>query len=166
MIAIIPECEVGNFGFKGGSMKLLQNRKYFALYLLSIFISLAFFYSYVSASVSYYPTNGWQISTPEAQGMHSKPIFEMMAAIKEKGYLIQNVSIVRNGYLVLDAYIYPFKDGQKHETYSVTKSVTAALIGIAIDKGYLRDVNQTITELFPNKNISNLDKLVKSQKII
>ncbi len=120
--------------------------------ILFIFIILAFFYSYVSASVSYYPTNVWQISTPEAQGMHSKPIFEMMTAIKEKGYLIQNVSIVRNGYLVLDAYIYPFKDGQKHETYSVTKSVTAALIGIAIDKGYIKDVNQSITELFPTKS--------------
>jgi len=67
-------------------MKLLQNKKYLAYHILVIFIILAFFYSYVSASVSYYPTNGWQISTPEAQGMHSKPILEMMAAIKEKGY--------------------------------------------------------------------------------
>jgi len=143
-------------------MKIENFSKYLVHPILSIFIILAFFYSYVSASVSYYPTNGWQISTPEAQGMHSKPIFEMMTAIKEKGYLIQNISLVRNGYLVLDAYIYPFKDGQKHEMYSVTKSVTAALIGIAIDKGYIKDVNQTITELFPNKNISNLDELKRS----
>jgi len=56
----------------------------------------------------------------------------------------------------------PFKDGQKHDMYSVTKSVTSALIGIAIDKGYIKDVNQTITELFPNKNISNLDELKKT----
>ena len=143
-------------------MKIENFSKCLAYPILSIFIILAFFYSYVSASVSYYPTNRWQISTPEAQGMHSKPILEMMAAIKKKGYTIQSVSIVRNGYLVLDAYIYPFKDGQKHETYSVTKSVTSALIGIAIDKGYLKDVNQTITELFPNKNISNLDERKRS----
>jgi CubicO group peptidase (beta-lactamase class C family) len=143
-------------------MKLLQNRKYLALHILAIFVIFSFYCSYALASVSYYPTNGWQISTPEAQGMHSKPILEMMAAIKKKGYTIQSVSIVRNGYLVLDAYIYPYKDGQKHEMYSVTKSVTAALIGIAIDKGYIKDVNQTITELFPNKNISNLDELKRS----
>jgi CubicO group peptidase (beta-lactamase class C family) len=146
-------------------VKLLQNSKYLVHPILSIFIILAFFYSYASASVSYYPTNGWQISTPEAQGMHSKPIFEMMTAIKEKGYLIQNISIVRNGYLVLDTYIYPFKDGQEHEMYSVTKSVTSALIGIAIDKGYIKDVNQTITELFPHKNISNLDERKRSLKL-
>jgi CubicO group peptidase (beta-lactamase class C family) len=86
----------------------------------------------------------------------------MMTAIKKKGYTIQNVSIIRNGYLVLDAYIYPFKDGQKHGTYSVTKSVISALIGIAIDKGYIKNVNQTITELFPNKKIANLDELKRS----
>jgi len=49
-----------------------------------------------------------------------------------------------------------FEAGQKHETYSVTKSVTSALIGIAIDKDYIKDVNQTITQLFPNKKKSKI----------
>ena len=65
----------------------------------------------------------------------------------------------RNGYLIFDTYFNFFEEGQKHETYSVTKSVTSALIGIAIDKGYIKDVNQTITQLFPNKKIDNLDNL-------
>ncbi|MEE4602803.1 MAG: serine hydrolase [Desulfobacteraceae bacterium] len=143
-------------------MKIENFSKCLAHHILVIFIILAFFHSYASASVSYFPTSEWQISTPEAQGMHSKPILEMMTAIKKKGYTIQNVSIIRNGYLVLDAYIYPFKDGQKHGTYSVTKSVISALIGIAIDKGYIKNVNQTITELFPNKKIANLDELKRS----
>ena len=146
-------------------MKLFQNKKYLALHILAIFVFFPVFYSYAPAAVDYYPTNGWQISTPEAQGMHSKPILEMMTAIKKKGYTIQNVSIVRNGYLVLDTYIYPFKDGQKHEMYSVTKSVTAALIGIAIDKGYIKDVDQSITELFPNRIISNLDERKRSLRL-
>ena len=55
-------------------MKLLQKRKYMAHYILAILLILAFFYSYAAASVTYYPTNEWQISAPEAQGMHTKPI--------------------------------------------------------------------------------------------
>ena len=55
-------------------MKLLQPSKYMALYILAIFIISAFFHSTAPASVIYYPTNGWQISDPETQGMHSKPI--------------------------------------------------------------------------------------------
>jgi CubicO group peptidase (beta-lactamase class C family) len=45
--------------------------------------------------------------------------------------------------------------------HSVTKSVMSALIGIAIDQGYIEDVNQTITELFPDRKISNLDERKK-----
>ncbi len=48
-------------------MKLLQNKKYIAFYILAVFIILAFFYSYATASVNTYPTEGWQISTPEEQ---------------------------------------------------------------------------------------------------
>lgn len=139
-------------------MKFLENKKSIALYILAIF----FLHSYATASVNDYPTDGWQISTPEAQGMHSELLLEMMAHIKKNGYNIQSISIVRNGYLVLDAYAHPFKDGQKHEMYSATKSSTSALIGIAMDKGYIKDVNQTVTEFFPNRKIPNLDNLKKS----
>ena len=143
-------------------MKLLQKKKSIALYILPIFLITVFFYSYAAASANIFPTGEWRNSAPEAQGMHSKSILEMMEHIKKNGYNIQSVSIVRNGYLVLDAYAYPFKDGQKHKMYSATKSVTSALIGIAIDKGYIKDVNQTITELFPDKKFSNLDERKKS----
>ena len=140
-------------------MQLPQSKKKIALYFLPIFAILAFCYSYVAALVKYYPTDQWQYSAPEAHGMTSTSILEMMEDIKKNGYNIQSITIVRNGYLVLDAYINFFEEGQKHETYSVAKSVTSALIGIAIDKGYIKDVNQTITQLFPNKKIDNLDKL-------
>ena len=143
-------------------MGVLQYKKHIALYLLALFTVLALFHAYATASVNYYPTNGWQISTPEEQGMLSISILKMMEVIKEKEYNFQSVTIARNGYLVLDSNLYPFKEGQKHKMYSVTKSVTSALIGIAIDKGYIKDVHQSITQLFPNKKISNLDELKRS----
>ncbi len=143
-------------------MKLNQKKKYINNCFLASFVIIAFFYSYATASVNSYPIDGWQNSTPEAQGLHSKLLLEMMTHIKKNGYSIQSVTIVRNGYVVLDAYMYPFEDGQKHEMYSATKSVTSALIGIAIDKGYIKDVNQTITELFPDRKISNLDNFKRS----
>ena len=142
-------------------MKLNQKKKYTNNFFLASFVIISFFYSYATASVNPYPTDKWQISTPETQGLHSKLLLEMMTHIKKNGYNIQSVTIVRNGYLVLDAYMHPFNDSQKHEIFSVTKSVTSSLIGIAIDKGYIKDVDQTITELFPNRKIANLDNLKK-----
>ena len=75
-------------------MKFLNNKS-IALYILAIF----FLHSYATASVNTYPTDGWQISTPEAQGLHSKSLLEMMAHIKKNGHNIQSISIVRNGII-------------------------------------------------------------------
>ncbi len=106
-------------------MKFLKNRKYISSYLLAILIIISLFYSYTAASAIQYPTNEWNISAPEEQGIHSKAILELMEVIKEKRYNIHSVTIVRNGNLVLDSYLYPFKDGQKNEMHSATKSVTS-----------------------------------------
>ena len=146
-------------GFKGNVMKLLYIKESIAFYLVAIFIAITLFCTDATSSTDYFPTHGWRISNLEAQGIHSKPILEILEEIKEKRYIIQSVSIVRNGYLVFGAYIYPFKEVENHKMYSATKSVTFALIGIAIDKGFIKDVNQTITELVPNKTIFNLDEL-------
>ncbi len=38
----------------------------------------------------------------------------------------------------------------------------SALIGIAIDKGYIQNVDQPITDFFPDKAFANMDDLKKS----
>ena len=137
-------------------------KKYMAIYILSIFIIIAFFNSYAAASVSTYPAKEWQISTPEAQGIRSQRLIEMMEHVKTNNFRIDSILIVRNGYVVLDAYFYPFLKGQKHIIHSCTKSIMSALIGIAIDKGYIKSVNQPITDFFQGKEFANMDDLKKS----
>ena len=143
-------------------MKLYQNKKYIALYILAIFVIIVFFYSYATASVNTYPTEGWQISTPEDQGIRSQMLAEMMEHIKKNSFNIDSILIVRNGYMVMDAYFYPYSRGQKHIIHSCTKSIMSALIGIAIDKGYIQNVDQSITDFFPDKEFANMDDLKKS----
>ncbi len=113
-------------------MSLLQDKKKLALFFLSILATILFLYSDSTASVKYYPAGQWHVSAPEAQGILSARLLEMMEAIKNKGYNIQSISIVRNGYLVLDAYINPFQDGQKHEMHSVTKRCDVAFISVKL----------------------------------
>jgi len=113
-------------------MKLLQNKKSVALYILAILIICVFFYSCATASFNTYPTEEWQVSTPEDQGMRSQMLAEMMAHIKQNSFNIDSILIVRNGHVVLDAYFYPFSNEQKHNILSCTKSIMSALIGIAI----------------------------------
>jgi len=146
-------------------MRLYLGKKTVAIIFFAVILLFSLSRSNLSASGSNYPTNEWHVSTPEEQGMQSKTLLKMMKAIKDEKYNIHSVTIVRNGDLVLDAYLYPFKNGEKHELHSVTKNVISALIGIAIDKGYIKDVHQPITNLFPDTNISHLDDLKRSMSL-
>jgi len=110
-----------------------------------------------SAATDYWPTDGWRTSTPEEQGMRSGMLADMLKNIKEKGYPIESITIIRNGYIVTDAYFHPFEKDTKHILHSCTKSITSALVGIALDKGHIKDVSQPILEFFPDKTIANLD---------
>ncbi len=54
-----------------------------------------------AAAADYWPTDAWRHSTPEAQGMRSQPLADMLAEIKKKSYRIDSITVIRNGYVVL-----------------------------------------------------------------
>ena len=81
----------------------------------------------------------------------------MFDFVREREIPVHSVQIVRHGLLVLDAYFYPYRDGMRHDVASVTKSITSTLVGIAIDKGLIRDVRQPVISFFPSRSIAALD---------
>ena len=130
-------------------MKLLPKRVYLTFLLLAVLTPFIFWYSYAIASVAKYPAKDWTITAPEQQGMQPRMLAEMMQHIIDNSFPIHSVLIVRNGSIVLDSYFWPFSAEMKHILHSCTKSIMSALIGIAIDKGYIQSVNQPITDFFP-----------------
>jgi CubicO group peptidase (beta-lactamase class C family) len=101
----------------------------------------------------YWPTAGWRHATPESQGIDSAALAATLAAAREQGLAIHSLQIVRHGYVVLDAYFYPFARGQRHDLASVTKTVTATLVGIAHARGRLASLEQPLLELFPERRV-------------
>jgi len=74
--------------------------------------------------------------------------------------------IVRNGYIVHEYYDTPlYSENISQNVYSVTKSFTSALIGIAIDKGYILSINETAIDFFPERTIANLDTRKQAIKL-
>jgi CubicO group peptidase (beta-lactamase class C family) len=98
---------------------------------------------------AYWPTTGWQTSTPEQQGMDSEVLSDALVYVKKREMALHSLLIVRHGYVVLDAYFYPYAGEYAHDVASVTKSITSSLIGIAIKKGYIRDMNRAVFAFFP-----------------
>jgi CubicO group peptidase (beta-lactamase class C family) len=107
---------------------------------------------------AYWPTNGWRSSTPEQQGIDSVKLADALDYIRQHDINIHSLLLVRNGYVVLDAYFYPYDEKSIHDLASVTKSVTSTLIGIAIDQGKLKSVLQEVPELFAPNAIANQDE--------
>lgn len=143
-------------------MKCLSLTKHVILWLLLISLIGVFYTAPLWAIPEYWPTNEWRSSTPEEQGMDSKELIEMLELVHDNEYPIDSISIIRNGYLVTDAYFFPFRKNTQHMIFSNTKSIISALIGIAIDKGFIKSVKQPILDFFPEKTIANLNEQKRS----
>lgn len=62
---------------------------------------------------------------------------------------IDSFQVHHCGELLVEQYYNGFTASTPHELQSATKSFTAVLVGIAIDQGLIRDVDQPIVELLP-----------------
>jgi CubicO group peptidase (beta-lactamase class C family) len=112
-----------------------------------------------------WPTEGWPIATPEELGMSSGVLADLVLATRSidnvdlAAYGIDSVTVVRNGYVVLDTVIYPFPEETAHNTYSCTKSIIGTLIGIATDQGLIAGVDVPVVELLPEAAPDEVDEL-------
>lgn len=106
----------------------------------------------------------WPVSTPEEQGMDSSVLAELIDEVVASGG-IDSVTVVRNGYLVLDTVVYPFPEDSGHNVYSVSKSVTATLIGVAIDQGLLAGVDLPVVEVLAGSAPAVMDELKASMTV-
>jgi CubicO group peptidase (beta-lactamase class C family) len=81
----------------------------------------------------------------------------MLAAIEEQALDVHSVMVIRNGTIVTEKYFPPHEQDTKHELYSVTKSFISALVGIAIQEGYIEGVHQPVVDLLSDWTIVNND---------
>jgi CubicO group peptidase (beta-lactamase class C family) len=107
----------------------------------------------------------WPISTPETQGMDSEILADMLYQIQDEDYAIDSVMVLRNGFVLLDAMVYPFQRQQKHIIHSCTKSIMSALIGIAIEQGFISCVGTPVLDFFPAVQLENLDEIKQSMTL-
>ena len=106
----------------------------------------------------YWPTDGWKTSTPEEQGISSKALAEAVKFIQEEDFHVHSMTVIRNGYIVADAYFYPYAPGFMHDLASCTKSFTSTLIGIALKDGHIESLDQPLLSFFPERTAANLDE--------
>ena len=112
-------------------------------------------------AVEYAPLSGdgWKLSTPAEQGLDPMLVAELYynAAKLETIY---GLLVIKNSYLVAERYFNKGSVEQQARLQSVTKSVTSALVGIALDQGLLSSVDQKMIDVFPEV----ADRITDSRK--
>jgi CubicO group peptidase (beta-lactamase class C family) len=113
----------------------------------------------------YWPTDGWRISTPEAQGMDGGILDQIVDTIKAQKLNLDSLLVIRNGYIVHETYFGSQSADQRHIQYSVTKSYLSTLIGIALDRGDIDRIDHQVLDFFPGITIIDPDPRIESMTI-
>jgi len=101
-------------------------------------------------AVDYTPLPGddWEVSTPAEQGLDPMLVAELYYNAAELETLY-SLLVIKDGYLIAEDYFNEGSVDQKDRLQSVTKSYTSALVGIALELGYLSSVDQKMLDFFP-----------------
>lgn len=95
------------------------------------------------------PELPWPRSTPEEQGISSENLIAALSKIRDDDLDVHSVILIKNGHLILEAYVHPYGPDDLHNVKSVSKSVISAVVGIALDNGILESLDQPVHGFFP-----------------
>lgn len=80
--------------------------------------------------------------------MDSAVLADLYEYLATAGFNTDSVLVVRHGRIVSETYVAPFNADLRHDLRSVTKSVVATLVGVAVQEGKIASLDQKV--LSPN----------------
>jgi CubicO group peptidase (beta-lactamase class C family) len=92
----------------------------------------------------------WRQASPEALGLDSARVAALPALLKAETPRVKAVLVVRDNQLVFEYYRDGYGPEDLHNVASVTKSVMATLIGIALQDGLVKSLDQKAVALLPS----------------
>lgn len=89
----------------------------------------------------------WQKDMPDSQGLDGGALPDIHAVYD--GFPLLSAVIVKNGRIVDEYYKEGYDETSLFQINSASKSITGALIGLALDQGYIDSLDSPISEYFP-----------------
>jgi len=100
-----------------------------------------------SPQAEVWPGDDWEVSTPEGEGMDPARL-EDVASYCE-AHKCGGVVVVRHGRIVWERYWGGWDENSTDNSWSMAKSMTDALVGIAIGEGKIESVDQSAADFIP-----------------
>ncbi|MBC9795092.1 serine hydrolase domain-containing protein [Sinomicrobium weinanense] len=100
------------------------------------------------------PAFTWKTESPEKLGLDKNVLNKFIADIKDSTlYGVDALVVVKNGKIAFEEYFNGSTADSLHDVTSVGKSITSALVGIAIEKRYITGKNEPVTGYFKDYKI-------------
>lgn len=93
--------------------------------------------------------------------MRQEKIKELEKTINSDYSNITGIVMQKNGMKSYENYFNGYTADNAVHVYSVTKSVFSVLIGIAIDKGYIKSVDRKVLDFFPDYTVQTGEKTIQ-----
>jgi CubicO group peptidase (beta-lactamase class C family) len=90
---------------------------------------------------------------------------QVFETIDRQNLEIDSLLVVRSGFIVAEKYYPPYTPDTRHMIYSCTKSFISALVGMAIEDGYIDDIHQPVLDFFPDYRCQNVDQRKESMTL-
>lgn len=90
----------------------------------------------------------WPEANSERYSKDNEYLKKAVVKLKSKGF-VRSFIIVHRNSLVLEEYFHGAKKGDSENIHSASKSILSALVGIAVEEGYINSLNNYITDYLP-----------------
>jgi CubicO group peptidase (beta-lactamase class C family) len=105
----------------------------------------------------------WKVAAPESVGLSSARLCAMVPAVRELTQAnVHAVLVLRHGTLVFEQYfsgvdekrgtplgVVAFAPETQHDLRSVSKSIVALVFGVALERGWVKNIDQPVLSFFP-----------------
>ncbi len=92
-------------------------------------------------------SDDWQFDSPENHGMDPAVLEALHAALPGSG--IHSMVTVKDGVIIDEYYEDGYNEDSLFQVHSASKSFTSALIGIALEEGYIDSIDDPISKYLP-----------------
>ena len=96
-----------------------------------------------------WPGDTWKTASPESQGMSSELLEQARRYAFAEGRNTQSLLVVRNGVIVGEWYADDCSEVTPATSWSTAKSVVSALIGIAVERGEIANIDIPVSTYIP-----------------
>ena len=135
-------------------MKVFLNKNIFSLLFFALLFSL-------SVSATYFPDNqSWIKSSPEEEGVSTEKVNKLLD-LSFSDDATQAVVVVKNGKIISEKYADGYDIDSHGTSWSMAKSYYAALVGISIDRGEIKSLDERVSNYLDYFNDERSDITIR-----